>query len=307
MLNYSESDINRGLAEAAHRGTSFDPERRANGIIKEYLENMAEVDREFSQYVTDDNREALTASLEKYKAGYLARLNSYLASHSRVMSSMITGPANFPVERNEKRWQSADNKRDAWLNWRKAYLARLLRQYDPARQDNVISADDPEALAKLRTKLANLEKGQETMKAVNKIIRRDLPHQETIDEIVALGISELAAAKLLVPDYMQRTGYAQFNLTNNLANIKRLRDRIAALEQEQERREQVTGEQVINGVRVIENAEENRLQLFFPGKPAAGMIVELKRHGFHWSPKQGCWQRLLNNNARTAARQVLGQ
>lgn len=53
----------------------------------------------------------------------------------------------------------------------------------------------------------------------------------------------------------------------------------------------------IDGVRVLQNAEENRLQLFYDGKPAQDMIATLKSRGFKWSPRNKAWQRQLTNNA----------
>lgn len=53
----------------------------------------------------------------------------------------------------------------------------------------------------------------------------------------------------------------------------------------------------ISGVRILQNTEENRLQIFFDGKPEREMIDTLKSRGFKWSPRNQCWQRQLTNNA----------
>lgn len=53
-----------------------------------------------------------------------------------------------------------------------------------------------------------------------------------------------------------------------------------------------------NGVKVVENVEENRLQVFFPGKPDEETRTKIKRAGFRWSPTNGCWQAYLTNNSR---------
>ena len=59
-----------------------------------------------------------------------------------------------------------------------------------------------------------------------------------------------------------------------------------------------SAEKEIDGVRIVENTEENRLQLFFDGKPAAEVITLLKQHAFKWSPRFKTWQRILTPNAK---------
>lgn len=63
---------------------------------------------------------------------------------------------------------------------------------------------------------------------------------------------------------------------------------------------------MVGSVRVLENVEQDRLQVFFEGKPDESMRSSLKKCGFHWSPTQGAWQRQLTDNARYAVKQVLG-
>ena len=56
-----------------------------------------------------------------------------------------------------------------------------------------------------------------------------------------------------------------------------------------------------DGGRVEANKAENRLQIFFDGKPDEAARDELKANGFHWVPSVGAWQRQLNTNAYHAA------
>ena len=55
------------------------------------------------------------------------------------------------------------------------------------------------------------------------------------------------------------------------------------------------------GGRVEMNREDNRLQVFFDGKPDADTRAELKSSGFRWAPSVGAWQRQLTDNAIRAA------
>ena len=49
------------------------------------------------------------------------------------------------------------------------------------------------------------------------------------------------------------------------------------------------------------NREDNRLQVFFDGKPDEATRTELKISGFRWAPSVGAWQRQLTKNAIYAA------
>lgn len=61
----------------------------------------------------------------------------------------------------------------------------------------------------------------------------------------------------------------------------------------------------IGEVRVLHNVEENRLQLFYPGKPESETITKLKSRGFKWSPRNKAWQRQLTPNAILALPDVI--
>ncbi len=111
--------------------------------------------------------------------------------------------------------------------------------------------------------------------------------------MAVLGNEERADA-VLKPDCFGNLGFASFKLTNNNAKIKATKERIEELTK---RKETAPKDLTINGVRVLENTEVMRLQLFFDGKPAPDMIALLKKQAFKWSPSNMAWQRQLTNNA----------
>ena len=61
-----------------------------------------------------------------------------------------------------------------------------------------------------------------------------------------------------------------------------------------------------DGFRIVRNAEQNRLQILFDGKPDEATRSALKQNGFRWSPRNSAWQRQLTDNAERAARRALG-
>lgn len=56
--------------------------------------------------------------------------------------------------------------------------------------------------------------------------------------------------------------------------------------------------------KVIENAEINRLQIVFDGKPNDEVRTIIKSNGYKWSPKNKTWQRQLTDNARASVAKV---
>jgi hypothetical protein len=184
-----------------------------------------------------------------------------------------------------------------------------------------ISSDDPEAIQKLQREVGEAQALQDFMRSANKLVRAaiKLGVKSPEDEGFAPFLAQLQAIRpdfrasgalaLLKPDFCGRVGFADFQLTNNGANIKRMEKRIAQLKAAHAAAEAAGGENkrtVYQGLcEVIENFEENRLQLLFEGKPDAAIRDELKSYGFRWAPSQGAWQRQLNNGARYAVTRFL--
>lgn len=159
-----------------------------------------------------------------------------------------------------------------------------------------ISSDDPDAIGKLREKLSGLEQAQERMKKANKLVRKnDKPG------LVDMGFTEKQADELLEGDFIGRKGFPSYALSNNNANIKRVRQRI----QELEAREQATDRELEgNGYVYREDTEENRVMFIFDGKPSYEIRQILKRRAFKWSPSRGAWVRQLNSAGIYAGNEV---
>ena len=107
---------------------------------------------------------------------------------------------------------------------------------------------------------------------------------------------------LLKPSWNNRQGFMPFQLQNNNANIRRIKERIAALEK---RDSTAFGEGwAFPGGSVVMNAEENRIQILFDEKPDEETRQELKSNGFKWAPSKNAWQRQLNENGIRALRRI---
>ena len=173
--------------------------------------------------------------------------------------------------------------------------------------DHAIYSDDPEALQKLRQQLSELEKYQTSMKTINKLCRSKKLTDEQIAEQLEddFGLSAADIHKLLNPEYSyEKKGFQHYQLSNNSANIRRIKKRVAQLERTETEQ---TSEQVMGEVKIVDSVEHNRLQIFFPDKPSAEVRTELKRGGFRWSRQQGCWQRHRSNTATYQAEKIVRQ
>jgi len=290
--------------KGAFNGTSWTPEKREESAIKSYLDHMVAVKIEFDQWRTPENGTQMDEALEAYRVKYASLYNAYLSAHGRVASAAITGGSNFPTRRMQKRGATADKRVHEWMGWSDRRLAQLRDLYDPKRIARAaakapISSDNPVlAVAQLQDRIDKAEKVQELMKAANKIVRNGkLTAEEKVLRLTTLVGSEHIARKLLQPDSCNRLGFADYQLTNNNANIRRMKARIAELELAAKRE---SDSDQRGDITIERNVNENRLQIFFPDKPVAAVRDVLKSNGFHWSPSIGCWQRQLNDHATYA-------
>ncbi len=265
-------------AYRAHYGTSFHPEERGKSECNFFDEIVAE----FKEIGADQR------ALEKFEALFLSSLNA----KSNCLSSMIAGPSNFPVKRAEKANEREHKRTNEMFDFIEKVRKAVDKKNHPEKYPAAsIRSDDENALEKLKTKLIKFEKLQEQMKACNKIARDK--KEDKIERIAEILGSEESAKEILKPSCFGTVGFESYSLTNNNANIKRIKGRVAKLERNATRK---TRELLIAGVKVIENAEEDRIQFFFDGKPQNKVLELMKSNGFKWSRNNECWQRLWNNN-----------
>ena len=180
-----------------------------------------------------------------------------------------------------------------------------------AENNRAISSDDPEAVTKLKEKIEKAERFQENMKAINKIVRSKPKNEETPEKLERLATllnkEPFECAVFFQADFAGRIGVPSYKLTNNNANLKRMKDRLAQLIVSENAE---TFETEYSGFKVVENAEENRIQIIFDGKDeyfdlCKNKGINLKREGFNYSKNTGVWQRFLNNRSRTVVQCIV--
>ena len=287
--------INEAAARRAKEMNSYSDYRQgsATAEYRQYVDEAVQLAERQKARVDPMYHEKIDSLLDTYARKLAANMNKGYKIDARVPSILIAGGSNFPTRKKEKQNAARDTNYREWQE-----IQGLL---DKIRSTGMggISADDPNAVQKLEQKLAGLEKSQETMKAVNAYYRK----HKTLDGCPHLspeGIEKMKAEMSSSWHYEDKP-YPTWALSNNNAEIRRVKERIKALSRQKEIG--YVGWEFAGG-KVEANTQDNRLQIFFEEKPDAEVREELKGNGFRWSPKAGAWQRQLNDNAYFAANYV---
>ena len=292
--NYYYS-INEGAARRAKEMNSYSDYKpgSATAEYRHYVDNAFEIAQAQKKRVDPMYHEKIDSLLDTYARKLAANMNHSFAIDARVPSILIAGGSNFPVRQKEKQNAARDSNMQEWQ-----YIQGLL---DKIRSTGMggIRQDDPQAIPKLEKKLAGLEKAQETMKAVNAYYRK----HGTLDGCPHLSPENLEKLKAAMVSgwHYEKKPFQSWELSNNNAEIRRIRQRIDSLTRA---RETVYVGWEFEGGHVEANREQSRLQVFFEDKPDADARQQLKEHGFRWAPSVGAWQRLLNGNAYYAADRI---
>lgn len=302
-------DIPRALAVNAYAGTSFSPERRGDSVRAEYAATMAgDLEYFTAQATRGGTLEMLPDLFATYRARIAGMYRAWLASSSRCVSSMIAGPSNFPAARMNKRADIAHRRLTEMLEGREMARRALARKLRPDLRP--IMSGDADAIDRLAAKIAQAESVQERMKAANAAIRKYQKSglQAQVAALLELGFLESQALEVLHrPAHLAYLGqgFPRFELTNNGANIRRMRERLEHLERMAEKpAKELEG---ANGIRAEDNPPENRIRIFFPGKPSEEVRTTLKGAGFRWAPSIGAWQAYRNARTIEIAREMVGE
>ena len=284
--------INEDAARRAKEAMSFDSYKpgRATAEYRHYVDKAVELAARQKRRVDPSFHAKIDGLLDAYARKLAANMNHGYEIAARVPSIMIAGGSNFPVRKKQKQL-AADEKNMQEFSEIQGLLSKI-------RSTGMggISADDPNAISKLQSKLAKREALQETMKAVNAYYRK----HKTVDGCPHLTPEQIEKMKASMSGDWRANPkpFESYQLSNNNAEIRRLKERIAALTRQREIG--YVGWE-FDGGKVEANAADNRLQIFFDGKPEADTREKLKEYGFRWSPSAGAWQRQLNDNAIRAA------
>lgn len=278
--------ISKEILNRAYYWTSFDPEKRAERFNAEYEQAQNDfINFVNAQSITDEQKnECLNYWLNRlYK-----NATDYLAAESRCISWAITGPEKFPVKKAEKAQASAESKlADYVYTLDKMKSPEIFNRYLTTEQkQSRVDAQKRREISKTLEFFVDYKKGSGWFNA--------FPHLKGAFTTQAKNGNFEICDKIL--EYLRERQAEGLKVEKN---IKILSDILEEWKAKLAEPKEST-EREIKGVRIVENTEENRLQLFFDGKPATEVITLLKQHAFKWSPRFKAWQRILTPNAKFA-------
>ncbi|MCK5023564.1 MAG: hypothetical protein KAS04_05300, partial [Candidatus Aenigmarchaeota archaeon] len=296
----SKEDIDKEFAIEAHHNMSHFPEKGGERSRQEYADTVNEMYEDLKEKATTPEQLAIVEEeMLKFKERYLKAYNTFLSAKSRTASSMVVGPARFPVAKNRERMEMEMRRYDELVDLEKKARAsiekKLKAQSIEERGGEKIVAD--EELTQMQEKL-------DSMKEANKIMRsKKLTFDEKMDEI-----AKLPSLGDSIEYYTQRNekfeGFPSFS-TTNLRNKIKSRESKKTKTEKREAKAPVEHISDFEGGKVVRNNELDRIQILFDEKPDADMIQNLKKSGWRWSPKNNAWQRQATQNAIRSAGQIL--
>lgn len=308
-MNIKQYPINETLARRAKEMRSFSdyvPDSATNGYIRLIQEFSDAVDRLLDRHgATAEQLEAVSYYADRYSQKLAALIDKENHINTMCPSVLITGSGNFPVRKKQKQNEAHDKLMREQGELYTPTNNYYFRKIETLLTNKTIYSNDEFAVEKLQNKLTDLEELHAKMKAQNAHYRK----HGTMKGYEGISDEEAAErdAKIQASMYWEQQPYPSYYLSNNNAEIKRLRSRIESITKLKAEAEQPTENRYpqIDGVKVVENAEAMRIQLIFDGKPADHVRAVLKSHGFRWSPSFGAWQRQLTENGKEATRKAL--
>lgn len=201
-------------------------------------------------------------------------------NQAKKLGEALNGQPILVGHHSEKRTRKAYEKIHSDID--KAFEHRKTAEYYDNKVSNIesphaISSDDPEAIQKLKEKLAKVLQEIQYWKGIKKCVPRT--YDGTIEDA------------------------RWYMLDNRNAEKRRILKRIETLK----KLDKVQAQEFKNNDITLEvNKDQNRIMIYFPGKPDEEIRTKLKRHGFRWSPRNTAWQSYINQwNLDFAKEEVL--
>jgi hypothetical protein len=297
-------EIKLETCERAFYNISFSPEERGLRHYEYYYNIANQIKADVFEAVATEKMQEKAIWLEEY---YLKKwhelFTSYIYKTARCISSMITGPANFPVARAQKRNGYRDNAEALMREFVDTLKPRIkkamLKTYTTKERAEM------ELEAKIK-RIETLQEQLEISKELNKLVRKAIKKPELLEDRIFMSdvpVKLISAFKHCVLEQKPIAySYELTSLNNKIKQAQKMVDKFktqieAIQEQEESGSDEAEPTKISETFSYLKNVAEDRLQLFFSFKPEPETRQLLKKSGFRWSPRFNAWQRQLTNNA----------
>lgn len=266
-------------------------------INREFESTVKQKEREIWDKLSRAGKEEMSDEVQEAYQRYRKALYDYYLTESGIRSYAppwtVVGRAKYPTGRVEKAAARSRANLEKVEKAEKRLDSAIKRQLS-----QVIYAGDPEAIKKYKEKLKKLEETHALEKKINDYFKRTGKLPEDIPDY----LREKALSNLKF-SYEKRP-FPSYELSSNTAEMRRIKKKI---EEITKLRAVPTTEKVIGDVKIVENVELNRVQIFFPEKPPEEIRTYMKQNGFRWSPRNKCWQRQRSNRATYLAEEIVNK
>lgn len=179
-----------------------------------------------------------------------------------------------------------------------------------------VASDDPEAVRKLREKLAWIDSQRAKIKKVNGIVRKFAPKQRPGDDydpealtaaLQDAGIDDALIREVLKRDFTGRVGIEQWVLENKTKEARRITKRIEELEA---LNEATSGDVEWSGPdwEMWVDTTAGRIFLEIEGRLTRDSFADIRRAGgFNWSRKERRYVRKVTANALRSAESLVAR
>lgn len=315
--------IPRNLIEGANNNSFFD---RGSGLERdaqnesayfEMCDELKELEKVFGGF-SDAQKTIIADRAASWRALVKDQYTAQASFQASNTPWFIAGPANYNSSRYNKRCDAAmrkfeefNDKKDRFIKNTIDMLKKVatpdmqIKVWREGRQGygETIAADDPLAVEKMEAHIQNLMEIHEIELKANAWIRKH--GSATGCGVLSERMIERVNADLAQWPYMQHkyffTDQNQANIRNKCKRLEELKKHRAIVEEEKAEGLKI-GTMEKEGLRLEENHEAARVQLFFDGKPDEQTRATLKANGFRWSPRFGAWQRQNTPNGLAVAR-----
>ena len=221
---------------------------------------------------------------------YAKRLAEWMNEGFRIESMcpsiLICGGGNFPTRKKDK--QNARRYEHHKEYEKITDIMDRIENFAP-----VIRSDQDNAIEEL-------ERKRDTLGALRKkylTINAYWSKHRTLDGCPGLTDKEIESLTLGMKSspFPNDSPIPAYEIKNSYQRLHAINERIDQLKQAKSltnKEQQVSCEG--GTLRIVENYEKMRLQLFFTGKPDSDVREFMKRHGFRWAPSEKCWQHILS-------------